>query len=357
MTKRNTLLGLLLLFSGALFSQIPNGYYNSAEGLYGTALKQALHDIIDNHTSVTYQSLWTYFQTTDKKSNGKVWDMYSDVPGGTPAYEFTFVSDQCGSYNSEGDCYNREHSFPASWFDDSYPMYSDLFQLVPTDGYVNNRRSNYPFGKVGSATWTSTNGSKLGSSATSGYSGTVFEPIDAYKGDFARNYLYMATRYYTEDSGWPGSDMFNGSQPKPWAVTLLLQWHQLDPVSQKEIDRNNAVYTIQHNRNPFIDHPEYAVNIWSSNAGVEDPAEAQYQLRIYPNPASGKCFANIPEGADAGNAEVSLYSITGQKVNTEAAVNNNTITIDLQKLTPGLYFVVLENGINAQQFRGKLLVH
>lgn len=166
----------------------------------------------------------------------------------------------------------------------------------------------------------------------------------------------MATRYYTEDSGWPGSAMFNGSQPKPWAVTLLLQWHQLDPVSQKEIDRNNAVYAIQHNRNPFIDHPEYAVNIWSANAGIGDPGEAQYQLRIYPNPASGKCFANIPEGAAAGSAEVSLYSITGQKVNTEVAVNNNTISIDLQKLTPGLYFVVLDDGSDGHQYRGKLLV-
>jgi endonuclease I len=356
MAKRNIFLGLLLFVSGTLFSQIPNGYYNSAEGLYGTALKQALHDIIDNHTSVTYQSLWTYFQSTDKKSNGKVWDMYSDVPGGTPAYEFTFVTDQCGSYNSEGDCYNREHSFPSSWFDDAYPMYSDLFQLVPTDGYVNNRRSNYPYGKVGSATWTSTNGSKLGSSATAGYSGTVFEPIDAYKGDFARNYFYMATRYYNEDSGWPGSDMVTGSQPKPWAVALLLQWHESDPVSQKEIDRNNAVYSIQHNRNPFIDHPEYAENIWSPNSIADEATEAQYRLSVYPNPASGRCFVDVPTGIDANKAVMTLYSVTGQKSGVPLTVNGKTMKIDLSGLVPGLYFVTLTEGADNPRYRGKLLV-
>lgn len=356
MKSQRNLLVLLLLVSGHLFAQIPNGYYNSAAGLYGTALKQALHDIIDNHNSVSYQSLWTYFQSTDKKTNGKVWDMYSDVPGGTPAYEFTFVSDQCGSYNSEGDCYNREHSFPASWFDDRYPMYSDMFQLVPTDGYVNNKRSNYPYGKVGSATWTSTNGSKLGNCVTSGYSGTVFEPIDAYKGDFARNYFYMATRYYNEDSGWPGSAMFNGSQPKPWAVALLLQWHQADPVSQKEIDRNNAIYNIQLNRNPFIDHPEYAVNIWASNAAIDDAAEARYQLSVYPNPTAGKCSFKLPHGIAGEDAQVSIFSATGQRMNCPEAFDGNTFTIELKGLTAGLYFIILEGDKDALPYRGKLLL-
>ena len=356
MIKQKALLVLLIFTTSSLLGQIPNGYYDAAAGLYGTALKQALHDIIDNHTSVTYQSLWTHFQTTDKKPNGKVWDMYSDIPGGTPAYEFTFVTDQCGSYNSEGDCYNREHSFPASWFNDAYPMYSDLFQLVPTDGYVNNRRSNYPYGKVGSASWTSTNGSKLGSSATAGYSGTVFEPIDAYKGDFARNYFYMATRYYNEDSGWPGSDMVTGSQLKPWAVTLLLQWHQSDPVSQKEIDRNNAVYGIQHNRNPFIDHPEFAADIWAANAAVNDAEEAQHRLRVFPNPAAGKCYVNVPDGMNAKTANISVISATGQKMNAPFALNDKIIPVDLSGINPGLYVITLSESNSSLTYFGKLLV-
>jgi endonuclease I len=252
-------------------AQIPAGYYTPANGLSGTALQQALHDIIDNHTVVSYTSLQTtWFVKTDKKANGKVWDMYSDIPGGTPPYEYSFISaDQCGSYGGEGDCYNREHSFPSSWFNGASPMYSDIFHLYPTDGYVNGKRSNYPHGEVGTATWTSLNGGKLGPNVSAGYGGVVFEPRDEYKGDFARTYFYMATRYYNEDSGWDVTDMTTGSQLKAWAQSLMMLWNLQDPVSQKEINRNDSIYKlVQHNRNPFIDHPEYAAQIWPASMPV-----------------------------------------------------------------------------------------
>ena len=258
---------LMLLFSAFAVSraQIPSGYYNPAAGLTGTALQQALHDIIDNHTVVSYDALWTWFKQTDKKANGKVWDMYSDIPGGTPPYEYTFVTNQCGNYTGEGNCYNREHSWPKSWFSDKSPMISDIFHLYPTDGKVNGMRNDYPYGKVGTATWTSLNGSKLGNCVSPGYTGTVFEPRDEYKGDFARSYFYMETRYYNEDTGWAGSAMTSGSQLLPWAQTQMILWSLQDPVSQKEIDRNDSIYkNIQHNRNPFIDHPEYAALIWAA---------------------------------------------------------------------------------------------
>lgn len=258
----------LWVISLSILAQAPAGYYDAADGLSGTTLQQALHDIIDNHTVRSYSQLWTDMQSTDAKASGKVWDMYSDIPSGTPDYEYTFGSDQCGNYSGEGSCYNREHSFPKSWFNDASPMYSDLFHLYPTDGYVNGRRGSYPFGEVSSPTWTSTNGSKVGPCSYSGYSGTVFEPIDEYKGDFARTYFYMATRYYGEDSGWPGSDMVNGSQPVSWALSMLMEWHTNDPVSTKETDRNDAVYAIQGNRNPFIDNPDYVDCIWGSNCGT-----------------------------------------------------------------------------------------
>ncbi len=252
---------LLLILSSAL-AQIPPGYYDTAEGLNGDDLRLALHNIIDDHNVQSYSSLWTHFQSTDKKPNNKVWDMYSDVPGGTPPYEYTFGSDQCGNYGGEGDCYNREHSWPKSWFNNTSPMNSDMFHLYPTDGYVNGMRSNYPFGEVSNATWTSQNGSKRGTMNAYGFSGTVFEPIDEYKGDFARTYFYMSTRYYTEDSGWDNNDMVDGADLKDWAVDMLLAWHEADPVSEKETDRNNAVYDIQNNRNPFIDYPEWADCVW-----------------------------------------------------------------------------------------------
>lgn len=241
-----------------------NDYYLSTYKLYGTDLRLALHNIIKNHTVISYAYLWTAYQTTDKKANGKVWDMYSDIPGGKPPYEFTFISDQCGNYAVEGDCYNREHSWPQSWFNSATTPSSDIFHIYPTDGKVNGQRSNYPYGNVSNPTWTSLNGSKLGTNTFPGYSGIAFEPIDAYKGDLARSSIYMSVRYYLEDGGWATKEGTNKSDLLPWYANLLYDWSIRDTVSQKEIDRNNAIYAIQKNRNPFIDHPEFAAEIWET---------------------------------------------------------------------------------------------
>ncbi len=259
-----SVIAFILIIHYSATAQIPTGYYSTATGLNGAPLKTALYNIIKGHTVRTYDQLWTDMFYTDKKSNGKVWDMYSDIPSGTPPYEFTFYTQQCGNYNSENDCYNREHSFPKSWFNDGAPMITDLFHIVPTDGYVNGKRSNFPFGKVNSPSWTSLNGSKLGPNVFPGYTGTVFEPIDSFKGDFARNYFYMVTRYQNVLSSWSTDMLDNTTFPSftTWAKNLLIEWNNLDPVSQKEINRNNAVYLIQNNRNPYIDHPEYVAAVW-----------------------------------------------------------------------------------------------
>ena len=266
-----------------LVSAQPANYYNSANGLTGNQLKVALHNIIKGHTSISYAQLWNAFWSTDNKGNGVVWDMYSDNPNGTPPYIYYLGNDQCGNYNSEGDCYNREHSWPSSWFNDQSTPRTDLHHIFPTDGFVNNKRANFPFGEVRSASWTSQNGSKLGTCKTPGYSGTVFEPIDEYKGDFARALMYMSVRYYSEDGGWSSSDMTNKSEIKPWAIDLLLRWNDLDPVSEKEKLRNEAIFDdYQHNRNPFIDHPEYARMIWDPTWNViEETKEVVY---LFPNP-------------------------------------------------------------------------
>ena len=242
---------------GRMDAQIPNGYYNTATGKTGEALKTALHDIIKGHHVVSYSGVLDAFAYTDCKPNGKIWDIYSN-------YEFS-LSGVCGSYNSEGDCWNREHTWPQSWFNQHSTPRSDLFHVYPTDGYVNGQRANYPYGEVNNPTYTSGNGSKLGPCVTAGYSGKVFEPIDEYKGDIARSYFYMSVRYSTEDDNWGSSGMTNKSTILPWAMDMLLRWSDADPVSQKEIDRNNTVYGYQNNRNPFIDHPEYARMIWDEN--------------------------------------------------------------------------------------------
>lgn len=240
------------LFSLSLWAEVPAGYYDAAVGKSGEELQKSLSTIINNATDVGYNGLWEVYKTTDCRPDGKVWDMYSD------ATDFIFEKDQCGNYSSEGDCYNREHSVPKSWFNNASPMYSDAWHIYPTDGKINSFRSNNPFGEVGSGASSSKNGfSKWGKCVTPGYSGTVFEPNDEYKGDFARTYFYFATRYQNRINNWGG--IFVSSYPHivQWQLDMLLRWNEMDPVSQKEIDRNEAVYASkQGNRNPFIDYPE-----------------------------------------------------------------------------------------------------
>ncbi|MBE0661655.1 MAG: endonuclease [Bacteroidales bacterium] len=270
--KHFSILIFLLGMVQALIAQPPAGYYSNAQGFEGNDLRQALHQIIRNHNRQSYSQLWNHFYATDRKVNGTVWDIYSDIPSpGTPLYEYTFFDNQCVvSGQPEGSCYNREHTFPVSWWGGgtsaSDTMYTDLFQIHPVDGWVNSHRSNLPYGVVNGSATTS-NGSKKGSNAFvfegEVFTGTVFEPIDAYKGDLARNYFYMMTRYKSRIEDWSSNTpMLSGDDLAPWAIEMLLQWHESDPVSQKEVDRNTAVYSIQGNRNPFIDYPEFVNLIW-----------------------------------------------------------------------------------------------
>ncbi|WP_454047109.1 endonuclease [Chryseobacterium sp. Marseille-Q8038] len=263
---------LFSVFAGLAHAQAPAGYYNSANGLSGAALKTELSSIISNgHMDKGYSGLWTAYKTTDidkdYENDGTILDIYSERPSGVDPYNYTPGSDQCGTYSTEGNCYNREHIVPQSLFNQASPMVADIHFIRATDGKVNGMRSNYPFGKVGSTSFTSQNGSKLGTSASSGYSGTVFEPIDEFKGDVARMIFYFVTRYQSKLSTFSsgnmlGSSTFPGLQT--WELNVLLAWHNQDPVSQAEIKRNNASYTFQGNRNPFIDNPNYVNLIWGS---------------------------------------------------------------------------------------------
>ncbi len=334
---RKLLLLILLFTISRIDAQIPAHYYDNANGKNGTALQLALHNIIKGHTAVSYSQIWTTVQTTDKRpDDGKVWDIYSDIPGGTPPYEFTFVTNQCGSYQHEGDCYNREHSFPQSWFNKAAPMKTDLFHIYPTDGKVNGMRSSHPYGEVSAPTWTSMNGSKLGPNTTAGYSGTAFEPIDAYKGDVARSYFYMAVRYYLQDNGWKDNAAVHGSQMKPWELNLLHQWSIQDPVSQKEINRNNAIYGIQHNRNPFIDHPEWVDSIWFNTTSIKK-MNRFFVVDIYPNPANNN--VNIKLGSfNTHTFVIALYDLSGRKLQ-EVQSSNLIYTLNLSTISKGIYII------------------
>lgn len=336
---------LTLMIAAVTVDAQPQGYYDEAQGKVGNALKTALHDIIKNDNHLSYSGLWSAYQQTDKKPNGKVWDIYSDVPNGTPPYEFTFVTDQCGNYSGEGHCYNREHLWAQSWTNNDSNEKTDLNHVFPTDGWVNNKRGNYAFGEVANASWTSQNGSKLGKCAVAGFSGTVFEPVDEYKGDIARALMYVSVRYYQEDSGWGSSDMTDKSVIKDWAMEMLLRWHEEDPVDGKEINRNNSVYSLQGNRNPFIDYPDFAPMIWDSYWNI---AENQYvttvAVNVWPNPATSTI--NIKgENLEA----VYMYNATGQLVLTLDVKNKEQSVIDADGFSSGMYFmnVISENGGSA----------
>ncbi len=318
--KRTSALGLLLALVLQAFAQGANNtgtYYQNADGKKGRELKTAMSGIIRPHTQLSYSGLWEAFKSTDRRDDGKVWDMYSCVT------DYVFVTSGF-NYKQEGDCYNREHSMPKSWFDDGYPMYTDLTHLVPTDGYVNGRRSNYPFGETDGEMYKSEQDfSKLGKSTISGYSGIVFEPNDEYKGDFARIYFYMVTCYENNVSTWDSDMLAHNKYPAftDWALKMLLRWAEEDPVSKKEIDRNNAVYELQGNRNPFVDYPGLEQYIWGDKQDI---------AFSYDNGSTGITVV-VPTKEIS---DVDVYTITGVKVRSNVSKDKAT-----EGLGKGIYIV------------------
>ena len=308
------MLSTLLMAAVQMFAQGPNNsgtYYQQADGSKGQALKTALYGIIKEHGELGYGELWEAFKSTDAREDGKVWDMYSGITN------YNFVTSG-SNYKKEGDCYNREHSMPKSWFNDETPMYTDLVHLVPTDGYVNGKRGNNPFGETNSPTYTSEGGfSKLGPSSIAGYSGTVFEPNDEYKGDFARIYFYMVTCYEDKVSTWESDMLDHNSYPAftDWALGMLLHWAEEDPVSKKEIDRNNAVYSIQGNRNPYVDYPGLEQYVWGN---MKDMAFS------YDNYSTG-ITVTVPT---KDISDVDVYTITGVKVRSDIDPGQATEGLD-----------------------------
>lgn len=276
------------------FSQAPANYYDGTLGLTGYQLKSKLHDIISAKTIAwNYSDLSNFYNQTDidhfydfdSSNTTYLLDIYSNNPSGTTAYHYT--KDQLiSSANQEGLGYNREHMMPQNTFYSNYPMYSDLFFVIPTDARINQLRSNYPYGIAGSTNFhTFTNGSRINNNATpnSAYTGRVYEPIAEFRGDIARSLLYFAVRYegklntfafYKGTSPANDANPLDGTEEKAfedWYVAMLLQWHNSDPVSPREIERNNKVFEIQKNRNPFIDHPEWVNAIWSQSPVVVNP--------------------------------------------------------------------------------------
>lgn len=289
---------------------IPAGYYDGCEGKSGKSLLKAVGAATSaGYQSVGYDGLWTVYRTSDVRPDGTIWDMYSTA-------QFRLGSGQCGNYQKIGDCYNREHSFPKSWFSKASPMVSDAFHIYPTDGKVNGQRSNYPYGECANGTSVASNGpikalGKLGASTFAGYSGTVFEPDDQYKGDFARSYFYMAARYNDRIAGWNSDMLARNDYPcfTSWAMNLLLKWHRQDPVSQKELNRNDAVYAYQNNRNPFIDYPELVEYIWGDKTNEAWTPGGAVTARISAPVDGSNLKFGIVSLRNGGEAEVTVRGV------------------------------------------------
>ena len=257
-------------------------YWASANGKSGATLWSAISAQTNvGYSSLGYNGLWTAYATTDVyPGTNKIWDMYGEC-------DFTYSTDKCGSYSGVCDCYNREHSIPQSWWGGGTSgIGCDIFHLVPTDGKINSVRSNDEFGIVnGGTNWRGNKSGTAGSwstdrptiASTAGEvvqgSGNVFEPKDEYKGDFARGYMGTIIKWQ-QSNLTTGNNFFSGEYTSSGyfgftkkAVVLMMKWHREDPVSQKEIDRNNGIQATQGNRNPFIDYPYLAEYIWGEHAG------------------------------------------------------------------------------------------
>lgn len=261
----------LSLLSHIALAKITEQDYSALSNLSGYKLKTQLNQLLrDRHITLGYGQLIDIYFESDAdhtyEQDGSILDIYSEIPEGHDPYNFNKEKDKCGAYRAESDCFNREHIFPQGVFNKASPMRSDIFHIFPTDGYVNGRRSNHPFGEVQDPHWTSQNGSKLGNNTYGDYHGTVFEPIDAFKGDVARALLYFATRYEHKVRSWHHA-MLNGTKDQvyaDWFISLLMKWHKMDPVDAHERNRNNVAEKYQGNRNPFIDHPEWVEKIWGN---------------------------------------------------------------------------------------------
>jgi len=321
------------------YAQPKAGYYNAAVGKADAVLKTQLYSIISSgYVTNDYGYLYTIYSTSDITSTGNVWDMYSTCTW-TPGVK------KCGNYSTVCDCYNREHSIPQSWFNESSPMVSDAFHIYPTDGKVNGQRSNYPFGECTNGTTLAKGKGRLGACTFSGYSGTVFEPDDEYKGDFARTYFYFATRYQNIMTTIGGDSFNNTTYPSlsEWSVNLFVKWYRQDPVSEKETVRNNAVEVHQKNRNPFIDYPILAEHIWGTKKGVlwsftSGIDELKIEFSVWPNPVQD--VLNIK--TEEEEYICTILDINGQQL-IQKQLNKNE-ALNVNKLDNGIYLIKIQAG-------------
>lgn len=335
---------LLFLFMVPMIylAQIPAGYYNGTEGLTGYALKSKVHEIISQKIfSYRYSQIGPLYAYTDLdkyyENDNTILDIYSEKPTAAESFNYD-LSQNIDSASAEGQGWNKEHGMPQSTYYGMYPMYSDMHYLIPADAYINQRRRNFPYARNNGENITFTNGSKLGKSTTPGYTNTVYEPIDEFKGDVARYLLYFAVRYegnlnlYNHQLSTMPLDGSEEKAFEDWYITMLKDWNALDPVSQKERDRNNAVFAIQKIRNPFIDHPEWVNMIWSETPDAVAPqAPSNFSISQL-----GKNFVTL-SWTPSSDTDVLGYKVY---VNGTYVKYSKTNSVTIDRLSPSTAYNV-----------------
>ncbi len=339
MNKRLLLQTFFAMLFTCVWAQAPNGtgeYYQPADGKSGAALKTALFNIIKitSNDVTSYKGLGEKYKLTDKRSDGKLRDWYSNITN----YDWT---DTNGN-SSEGAGWNKEHTVPQSWFSEAAPMKSDIIHVVPTDCWVNGMRSSYPFGEVANIKKYSANHYCVqGTCKTAGYSGEVFEPNDEIKGDLARIYFYMATCYEDKCTSWTkgsGGSVFNSENQglANWVVDMMMAWAKLDPVDDVEIARNNAVPNAQKNRNPFVDYPGLEDYIWGDKKDVPfsydnyKSGEQNYVARPVITPDAGTYYESVDVTISCRTEGASIYyTLKGEDASEQSILYEGPITLDV----------------------------
>lgn len=316
-------------FGFYLRAAVPAGYYYAADGKSGADLKTALHRIVSVAHTLDYGSgqgaTWEGFSRTDRLGDGSVWDRYSSEVRYFDGYKAV-------------DGMHIEHSFPKSWWG-AYEnnAYRDLHHLYPADGSANSSKNNLPLGEVSGNPGFDNGVSKIGVNGFGvEYTDRCFEPADEYKGDFARAYFYVVTAYENLCDYWQSPMLDNNSYPvwRPWALDLLLKWHREDPPGEMEQARNDSVYAIQGNRNPYIDFPDLAEHVWGDRSGTP-----------YAFPEETAPFLALPRYGDsvdmgvvlAGDSRVSRLEILGDNLDSSLSLSwsvGGIFTLSSSTLTP-----------------------
>ncbi|MCK3685954.1 endonuclease [Maribellus sp. YY47] len=348
--KKSVVFTFLICLNGILLAQ-PMGYYNGTENLSGEQLKSALHEIINDHVDFSYARVRDIIN-------------YSDADPNNPNNVILFysqVSRNASNYGTGGDYINREHVWAKSHgdFEDIRSMNGDALNLRPADASVNEDRSNLDFDNV------QPNGTRHPEATDCWYSAEAWEPGPLTKGQVARILFYMATRYEADgdEIDLELADQLNTYPlPKFGKLSTLIKWNNDYPPSDFERRRNERIFRIQQNRNPFVDHPEFVDLIW----GNGEPATTSInELNMQPEkPLPGENVTiSCRVSSNTTPDSVMLYwgpnyNSAEQSVRLNKTDNLYSTTIQINELPDEMIYFTIKarSGADSAIMRGSYLI-